>query len=203
MNRFFRFVYRLLNAVLWFIFPVEVVGLENLPGHKVLLCPNHASNWDPILIALKLPIDYRLHIMAKDSLFRNPVLGWILLKVGAFPVSRGNSDINAVKMAMQSIKEGDNLLMFPEGTVVRDGIGKVDGRPATAKSGVAMIGIRTGATLVPVYAGGRKRAFHKTRIVFGTPYQPVYSGRHGTSEEMQGIAEEILRRAYALGDETR
>lgn len=203
MNRFFRFIYRLLNAVLLLVFPVEVRGLENLPEHKVLLCPNHASNWDPILIALKLPINYRLHIMAKDSLFRNPILRWILLKVGAFPVSRGNSDINAVKMAMQSIKDGDNLLMFPEGTVVRDGIGKVDGKPATAKSGVAMIGIRTGATLVPVYAGDRKRAFRKTRIIFGKPYQPVYTGRHGTSEEMQHIADEILREAYALGDETR
>ena len=198
MNRFFRFVYRLLNIVLYPFFPTEVHGLENLPKHRTLLCPNHVSNWDPILIALKLPIDNRLHVMAKDSLFKNPVLRWILLKVGAFPVSRGNSDIVAVKTAMQSIRDGDNLLIFPEGTVVRDGIGKVDGKPATAKSGAAMIGIRSGAVLVPVFVDSRK-IFHKTHIIFGTPYQPAYTGRHGTSEEMQFIAEEILRQAYALG----
>lgn len=203
MNGFFRFVYRFLNSFLFFFFPVEVIGVENLPKHGALLCPNHASNWDPILVALKLPIDYHLHIMAKDSLFKNPILGWILLKVGAFPVSRGSSDIGAVKTAMKSIRDGDNLMIFPEGTVVDEGIGKVDGKPATAKSGIAVIGIRSGATLVPVYAGGKKRIFHKTRIIFGKPYHPVYTGRHGTSEEMLQIADDIVRRAYALGDETK
>ena len=97
MNGFFRFVYRFLNCFLFFFFPVEVEGLENLPPHGALLCPNHSSNWDPILLVLKLPIDYRVHIMAKDSLFKNPLLGWILRKVGAFPVSRGSSDIAAVR----------------------------------------------------------------------------------------------------------
>lgn len=202
MNRFFRFVYHLLKHLLFFFFPVKVSGMENLPRHGALLCPNHSSNWDPVLVALKLPIDYHLYIMAKDSLFKNPVLGWILRKVGAFPVSRGNSDIHAVKTALQIIKRGDNLLMFPEGTVVRNGIGKMDGKPATAKSGVAMIGIRAGAVLIPVFVDGRKRIFHKTRIIFGKPYHPTYTGRHGTASEMQQISEEIVKKAYALGGES-
>lgn len=202
MNGFFRFVYRFLNCFLFFFFPVEVEGLENLPPHGALLCPNHSSNWDPILLVLKLPIDYRVHIMAKDSLFKNPLLGWILRKVGAFPVSRGSSDIAAVKTAIQAIKSGDNLLIFPEGTVVQGGIGKMDGKPSHAKSGVSVIGVRTGATLIPVFMDGRKRLFHKTRIVIGKPYTPVYTGRHGTAEEMQTIADDLLREAYTLGGKT-
>lgn len=201
MNGFFRFVYRLLNLFLFFFFPVEISGMENLPAHGALLCPNHSSNWDPILVALKLPIDYRLHIMGKDTLFKNPILNWVLRKVGAFPVNRGASDINAVKTAMQAIKDGDNLLIFPEGTVVRNGIGMVDGKPATAKGGAAVIGVRTGATLIPVFVDGRKRVFRKSRIIFGRPYQPVYTGRHGTAEEMQRIADDLVRLAYALGAE--
>ena len=100
---------------------------------------------------------------------------------------------------MQVIKSGDNLLIFPEGTVIYDGIGYIDGLPAHAKAGIAMIGIRTGATMVPVFTDGKKKLFRKSRIIFGKPYEPVYTGRHGTAEEMQKIADDILREAYALG----
>ncbi len=100
---------------------------------------------------------------------------------------------------MQAIKDGDNLLIFPEGTVVRNGVGYIDGLPAHAKAGVAMIGVRTGAVLVPVFVDGEKRLFHRTRIIFGEPFQPHYTGRRGTSEEMQQIADGILEAAYALG----
>ena len=144
-------------------------------------------------------MNYRLHIMAKVDLFKNPILAWILRRLGAFPVSRGSSDIQSVKTAMQAIKSGDNLLIFPEGTTIHNGIGYVDGLPAHAKAGVAVIGVRTGATLVPVFVDGPKKPFRRTRIIFGEPYTPVYTGRHGTSEEMQKIADDILTAAYALG----
>lgn len=198
-NGIFVAIYYVVGLVSRILHPTEVEGLENLPESGALLCPNHSSNWDPILIALRLPINYRLHIMAKEELFHFKPLGWLLSKVGAFPVNREGNDIQAVKSAIQAIKAGDNLLIFPEGTVIRNGIGAHDGLPPHAKSGVAMIGIRTGATLVPVFADGEKKLFHKTRIVFGKPYAPVYTGRHGTSEEMQKIADDLLEGAYALG----
>ena len=59
----------------------------------------------------------------------------------------------------------------------------------------------TGATIIPVFVDGEKKLFHRTRIIFGKPYQPVYSGRRGTTEEMQKIADEVLEAAYALGDQ--
>ena len=198
-NRLFVFIYYVVGLVADIFHPVSVEGLERLPESRVLLCPNHSSNWDPILVALKLPKNYRLHIMAKEELFQNPLLGWLLRKVGAFPVSRGNNDITTVRTAMQVIKDGDNLLIFPEGTVVRNGVGYIDGLPAHAKAGVAMIGVRTGAALVPVFVDGEKKLFHRTRIIFGEPYEPHYTGRRGTSEEMQKIADDVLTAAYALG----
>lgn len=199
LNGFFVCIYYLVNLVAGILHPVTIIGRENLPEHGALLCPNHNSNWDPVLVALKVPVNYRLHIMAKVDLFKNPVLAWILRRLGAFPVSRGSSDIQSVKTAMQAIKSGDNLLIFPEGTTIHNGIGYVDGLPAHAKAGVAVIGVRTGAILVPVFVDGPKRLFHRTRIIFGEPYTPVYTGRHGTSEEMQKIADDILTAAYALG----
>ena len=201
-NRFFVFVYYVLGFIMRIIHPTTVEGLEKLPKSGALLCPNHSSNWDPLLVVLKLPINYRVHIMAKQELFRFKPLGWALRHVGAFPVSRGDNDIQAVKTAIQAIKGGDNLLIFPEGTVIRNGIGCKDGLPAHAKAGVAVIGVRTGATMIPVFVDGEKKLFHRTRIIFGKPYSPVYTGRHGTSEEMQKIADDILTEAYALGGQT-
>ena len=198
-NHFFTVVYYVARVLVNVLFPATVEGLDRLPRNGVLLCPNHSSNWDPILVALRLPVNYRLHIMAKVDLFKNPILAWILRRLGAFPVSRGSSDIQSVKTAMQAIKSGDNLLIFPEGTTIHNGIGYVDGLPAHAKAGVAVIGVRTGATLVPVFVDGPKKPFRRTRIIFGEPYTPVYPGRHGTSEEMQKIADDILAAAYALG----
>lgn len=195
----FVVAYYVVGLIARILHPTTVEGVENLPRHGVLLCPNHSSNWDPILIAIQLPLNYRLHAMAKEELFRNPILGWILQQLGAFPVSRGGSDIQSVKTAIQTIKSGDNLLIFPEGTVIRNGVGYVDGLPARAKGGVAMIGVRTGATLIPVFVDGEKKLFHRTRIIFGTPYEPHFTGRRGTAEEMQKIADDVLAAAYALG----
>lgn len=198
-NRLFIVIYYVVGLVARILHPTSVEGMEKLPKSGVLLCPNHSSNWDPILVALRLPINYRLHIMAKEELFQNPLLGWLLRKVGAFPVSRGNNDINTVRTSIQTIKDGDNLLIFPEGTTIHNGIGYVDGLPAHAKAGVAMIGVRTGAKLVPVFVDGEKKLFHRTRIIFGSPYEPHYTGRRGTSDEMQKIANDLLEAAYALG----
>lgn len=199
ISKFFVLAYYVVGLIVDILHPTKVEGLENLPKNGALLCPNHSSNWDPVLLVLKLPVNYRCHIMAKQELFKNPILGWILRHLGAFPVSRGGTDIQSVKTAIQAIKAGDNLLIFPEGTVIRNGIGSVDGLPAHAKGGVAMIGVRTGAVMVPVFMDGEKKPFHRTRIIIGKPYEPVYTGRHGTAEEMQKIADDVLEAAYALG----
>lgn len=196
---FFPLIFTVARWICRLLHPVTVQGLENLPRHGALLVANHASNWDPLVLATALPMDYRLRVMGKEELFRNPILAWAIRVGGAFPVNRGGADIQAVKTAIQTIQGGHNLLIFPEGTTIRNGIGKADGLPAHAHSGAAVIGIRTGAILVPVFVDGEKRTFHRTRIIIGQPYTPVYTGRRGTAEEMQKIADELLREVYALG----
>ena len=198
MRVLFCFVW-VIGQLLRLLFRVEVKGRENLPKHGALLCPNHASDIDPVLIGLCLPIDYHLHFMAKNELFQNRLLGWFLRALGAFPVNREGTDIQAVKTALKVIREGENLLIFPEGTTIHGGIGFHDGLPAHAHSGIAMIGVRSGAVLIPVFVGGEKKLFRKTTIIFGKPYVPQIVGRRGTSEELQKIADDVLREAYALG----
>lgn len=197
LSALFHAAYYVVGFLLDILHPVRVEGLEDLPDGGVLLCPNHSSNWDPVLVALKVPVNYRLHIMAKKELFCNKVFDWVLRKLGAFPVDRGEGDIEAVKTALKAIKSGDNLLIFPEGT-------RVEHEGALpAKGGVAVIGIRSGAQFVPVYVEGNKRLFRRTRIIFGQAYRPEATSRRPSPEEVQAIADEVLRRSYALGKEAR
>ena len=195
MNKFHWFVRKVIGPLIRIVMPTMVKGVENLPKSGAMLCPNHSSNWDPVLVFISLPGDYNLRTMAKHTLFNVPVLGWIIEKLGGFPVDRGSMDIQAVKTAMQAVKDDGNLMIFPEGQRV-SAEGEVE-----AKGGVAVIGIRTDAYFVPVYVEQQKRLFRRHRIIFGEAYKPTYTGRRGTAEEVQNIANDVLRRAYDLGRE--
>lgn len=194
MTRFYRIIYAIAAPIIHLLFPCRTVGLEDFPEEGALLCANHASGWDPILIALNLPKDARLTVMAKDQLFRIPLLGFFLKKLGIFPVKRGGNDLTAMKTAMKVLSGGNRLLVFPEGT-------RVDGQgDAEAKGGVTMMAVRTGVPMVPVYCGGKHKFLRKTTIVFGEPYVPVIAGRRPTPDENRAIAQEIMDRIYSLSE---
>ena len=191
---FYHVAYTVIKPLIRLFFPYRAVGLENLPEGGALLCANHISGWDPFLIAVSLPRDSRLVVMAKDELFHIPVVGFLLRKLGIFPVKRGGNDLGAMKTAIRSLNEGKRLLVFPEGT--RGGSeGAVE-----AKGGVAVLASRPGTPMVPVYCGTKQKFLHRTTIVFGEPYSPVIAGRRATAEESRQAAEEILRRIYALDE---
>ena len=178
MTRFYRIIYAIAAPIIHLLFPCRTVGLEDFPEEGALLCANHASGWDPILI----------------QLFRIPLLGFFLKKLGIFPVKRGGNDLTAMKTAMKVLSGGNRLLVFPEGTRVEEQ-GEVE-----AKGGVTMMATRTGVPMVPVYCGGKHKFFRKTTIVFGKPYVPVIAGRRPTPDENRAIAQEILERIYALSE---
>ena len=166
-NKFYEFIWSILRPIFSLLHPLRVEGLENVPQEgPVLLCPNHSSAIDPILLVIALGRRYPIRIMAKQQLLKIPVLGAILRGIGVFPVDRGNSDIGAVKTAIRSLKDGWNLLLFPEGTRVRE--------PGTVavKGGAAMIAIRSGVQMLPVFIGRQKQVFSRVPIIFGKPYAP-------------------------------
>ncbi len=192
MNRWFMVVHTILRPMIRLLFPTKVVGWENVPEGAALICPNHASGWDPIIVGLNMPRNCNLAIMAKDQLFRIPVVGWFIGKLGAFPVKRGGNDLTAMKSAIKSLQEGKRLLIFPEGTRVEHQ-GDTD-----AKAGAVVIAARTKSPMIPVYCGPKHKFLRKNTLVFGEPYNPVFAGRRPTAEESQHAAGELLRRIYAL-----
>ena len=108
-NPHFVRIQKILGPLVRFLFPISLEGTENLPEDRpVMLCANHSSAWDPVLFVAAIWTGYPLRIMAKKQLLRIPILGSILKAIGVFAVDRGNSDIQAVKTAIQSLKQGWN-----------------------------------------------------------------------------------------------
>lgn len=196
-----EFWFRVFYAILWPIFslihPRRVVGRENIPQDACLLCGNHTRYSDPLFIILSMGRRNHPYIMGKAELLKIPVLGWILKKAGVIPVDRGKSDVKAIKESIRVLKEGKKLLMFPEGTRVKSG------EDQAAKTGAAMLALRTGVPLIPVWVPARLGWFRATTVVFGAPYYPQldHEGKP-TAEDYRRVADDLMERVKALGEGT-
>jgi len=194
-------IYCIAYVVLWPVFrilkPGRAVNRQNIPQGSALYCANHTRMSDPLYIAFALGWPYQIHVMAKEEIMHWPILGWILKHGGIFGVKRGGSDIGAMKTAMRYLKNGEQLLVFPEGTRHQDG------EMGDGKAGVAVMSVRTGAPIVPVYVPAEKKWFRRTPVVFGEPYHPQVAGRKGTAEEYRIIAEDLMERIAALEEQAK
>ena len=102
------------------LFFLKVNGKGNIPKNGgFILCSNHLSNFDPVLIGVAQR--RQLFFMAKSELFRNKFFGWLIRKLGAFPVERGAGDGKAINTAEKIINEGKTLGIFIEGTRSKTG----------------------------------------------------------------------------------
>lgn len=151
-------VYLLAGVVSWPVirglYRLRVEGLEHLPGGGFVLASNHISNLDPWPLGMPLFPRRQLRFMGKIELFK-PVLGTILRSVGAFPVRRGEGDREAMRTAVELVRAGEIVVMFPEGTRRRKGLRKKF--QAAAHTGAARIALAADAPLVPAAVRGTDR----------------------------------------------
>ena len=132
-------------------FSLERTGRRNIPKTgPVILASNHRSFLDPFLVGVSLrrPV----YFVAKKELFRNRWMAWILNRLGAFPIRRGEGDEEAMETARMLLERGAAVVMFPEGTRIPAG---PLGRP---KRGVGRLALETGAPVVPIAILGSERA---------------------------------------------
>lgn len=175
------------------VFRVKKVGEENVPNEGAyIMCANHQSNWDaPILVsATKRP----MNVMAKEELFRNKFIHWLGKKCLVFPVKRGKMDLDSMKHSLKVLKEGEILMLFPEGT--RKGMAK-NGR---AQNGAAFMTLRTGVPVIPVNISGEMKPFHKVTLTYGKPLDfSEYKTNKPEKEVLEKVSKEIMENIIALG----
>ncbi len=158
----YNFFVRLVRLYYKVLFGVRFHGTENFPMEGgVLICSNHLSNNDPVLIAAN--IFKRLRFMAKKELFNVPVLSAVVKFFGAFPIDRSTSDLGAVRATMSILKGGNALVIFPEGRRNKEFL------PEKIKPGAVNIAAKAGVPIMPVYIKGTYRLFGKTELFFGKP----------------------------------
>lgn len=153
-------------------------GLENVPDGPVILACNHASYMDPVLVSLALAEPGRqVRWMAWDALFRVPVLSFLIRKLGAFPVMPDRPDRSALDAAVEILREGGIVGIFPEAGRTPDGAFQ------SAKPGFAALAVRGGAAVVPVVIRGSFEAWSTYRLLPGPGklrvhfLPPIYDGR--------------------------
>ena len=152
-------LYRLSRHVIWwwlrFKFNVQVTGRENVPdAGGVIIASNHASYLDPPLMACPLA-NRVVRFMARDTLFKHPVLRWYMLRTGVVPLSRDRGDVGAIKVAIQLLKSGNCVGLFPEGTRT------MDGNLQQAKGGIGFLIAKASVPVVPLYISGSYEAYPK------------------------------------------
>ena len=165
--RFLFWVYIIIGMpLIRLLAPCKVIGKENFPlDVPLIVCANHTSLFDPVVVFLHLGPKYRMYYMAKQELFRNPIIGYILRAAGAFPVRRGEIDINAVKTSMRHLKNSERVMIFPEGRRVAEG-----DEYAEAKLGAVRIALKSQAQILPVWLSRGRKIFRCTKIVIGKPF---------------------------------
>ena len=175
-------------------------GLRNVPEGPVILACNHASYMDPVLVSIAFPKrGRRVRWMAWDILFRVPVLGFLIRRLGAFPVKPDMADRRAYETAAGILKSGGIVGIFPEA-----------GRTPTGefqdtRAGFARLAARTGAAVVPVIIRGSFRAWPMTELLPGPGrirvefLPPIYDGKAPLDRQAQQALQAKFESIYFPG----
>ncbi|WP_448382676.1 lysophospholipid acyltransferase family protein [Desulfosoma sp.] len=154
---------------------VDVMGRENLDRHKpVVYAANHQSWFDIFAILGKLPVQFRW--LAKEELFRIPIMGHAMRLIGYVPIDRSDRKkaFQSLEEASQRVREGTSVVIFPEGTRSRDGVIQ------PFKKGGIILAIKSGQPIVPVSLSGSYKILPKggrlvrpgrIRMTIGTPIE--------------------------------
>ena len=211
----FVLVAMVLAPILRLMFTIKTSGKENLPEGGYILVGNHLSYLDPFSFAYSVYIHMKRvpHYLAKESIFRIPIIGKILPKVGQIPVYRGGkSNEEPLRAAKEFLKAGQVVVVFPEGTLTRD----PDQWPMRGKAGAIRLAVELGLPIVPCGQWGvekvlgnyskkfRPNPFHVVRVKIGKPmFFRELEGKTPTAQELAAATDTVMREISAIVGELR
>ena len=211
----FVLVAMVLAPILRLMFTIKTSGKENLPQGGYILVGNHLSYLDPFSFAYSVYIHMKRvpHYLAKESIFRIPIIGKILPKVGQIPVYRGGkSNEEPLRAAKEFLKAGQVVVVFPEGTLTRD----PDQWPMRGKAGAIRLAVELGLPIVPCGQWGvekvlgnyskkfRPNPFHVVRVKIGKPmFFRELEGKTPTAQELAAATDTVMREISTIVGELR
>ena len=186
---FVRTVIRIYGKI---IYRYKVIGTENIPlDGPVIYCGNHRTYADPQLIVVTAKRHVRF--IAKDELGKNPLFNVLGNVFDVIRVKRDSKDITALKEALKTLKKGEAIALFPEGT--RNGLEKGE----KVKEGAAFFALRTGAKVLPIGINGGDKLFKKTTVTYGKPLDfSEYKGKAQDKEALEKVTDEIMSNIIEL-----
>lgn len=156
----YRIAKSICSAIFYPKYKIVVEGKENVPDNgPVLICSNHISNYDPVVVGITAPRD--IYFMAKEELFSKKLIGSLLLKLHAFPVKRGMKDRQALRKALDVLGDNKVLGLFPEGTRSKTGELK------KGLAGAGFFALRSEASVIPCAIVGTYKSKEPLRVVYG------------------------------------
>ncbi|MBR6766017.1 MAG: 1-acyl-sn-glycerol-3-phosphate acyltransferase [Clostridia bacterium] len=175
------------------IVPCKVYGKENLQKNNTLYMCNHQSITDIIILLAHL--SNNTHIIAKKEIFKHKFFAWVLKNVHAFPVDRQTADLKAIKHACNLLNEGNNLLIFPQGTRTDSPVIKLE----EVHTGFGMMALRTGSKVVPMMYKEKPRFFKRNTLYIGKPMDmSEFEGKRTSSQVLNEFAEKAVNEMNAL-----
>ncbi len=189
----------LLAGLIRKLWRVRVFGAENERSDKTyVICANHMSMFDPIVIGAA--IQHNPRYMAKAELMRVPLLNLLLKALGAYSVDRKGADVAAIKKTINMLKEGESIMMFPQGTRHKG----VDPKTTKVKFGCSMIAHKAEVGVLPVYIkvkDHKVRLFRRTDIIIGEEITvDELNAVSNGGEDHKKSAEYIFAKITELGD---
>ena len=180
--------------VLWHLgFRIRVYGREYLPRDRgFVIAPNHLSAIDPVFVVLARLWGRRLLVLGKEEIFEvNPFFSWFLHYVGVVAVHRGKGDTDVLDDAVEQVRAGRGMLIFPEGTRSHTG------QPGKPKSGAFVVASAAGVDMIPcriLYSTGHMRLFCRVRVCFGPPIpaEQLYLGEHRSASRLRECKQLLL-----------
>lgn len=189
-------------------------GTENIPATgSVVVAPNHYSDIDPVVIGYAM---YRIgrmpRFLAKASLFRVPVLGWMFRKAEQVPVERtGSSSADPLAAARRIAAAGHAVVIYPEGTLTRD----PDLWPMRGKLGAVRTALDAGIPLIPAVSWGAQKILPRygrislfprkdVDVVFGPPIDlSAYQGQATSQKVLAAATNDLMNTLAAMVGELR
>ncbi|MBF8263746.1 MAG: Cytidylate kinase [Parachlamydiales bacterium] len=202
MKPAYRCVYWTVRTILKLFYRLRIYGISHFRPGSAIIAANHASFFDPPVISVSCPEE--VHFLAREPLFRVPILGRVIRILNSHPVSRDASDAHTFRVLIQLLQEGKKVILFPEGSRT------LDGGLQPLEKGLSFLVYKARCAILPVYVDGTFRAWKRgapfpklwgrIRCVFGSPIEWEEFEGLDKREAMERITQRTEQSILALKD---